>query len=44
MPVQIFAINYDYYYEIGKADGFIEKGYKPELNEQGEQYILINYQ
>lgn len=40
MPVQIFAINYDYYYEIAKADGSLEKEDKPELNELGEQYLI----
>ncbi|MGN6420771.1 MAG: hypothetical protein ACTHMC_24885 [Pseudobacter sp.] len=40
MLVQIFAINYDYYYEINKADGFLDKEDKPKLNELGEQYFI----
>ena len=40
MPIQIFAINYDYYYEMDKVDGFLEQGDKPELNQKGEQYLL----
>ena len=40
MTVQIFAINYDYYFEMDKVDGVLEKGQEPELNEQGELYMI----
>ncbi len=40
MPVQIFAINYDYYYEMHKQEGCLEDGQEPELNEDGEMYIV----
>ncbi|NML21992.1 hypothetical protein HHL16_13970 [Pseudoflavitalea sp. G-6-1-2] len=40
MPVQIFAINYDHYFEIAKADGLLEKEEEPALNDQGEQYLI----
>jgi len=39
-PVQLFAINYDYWYEITKADGDLEEGEQPKLNESGEQYMI----
>ncbi|GJM60746.1 hypothetical protein [Persicobacter diffluens] len=38
--VQIFALNYDYYYEIAKADNQIEPNEKPELNENGESFMI----
>lgn len=39
-PVQIFVIDYDYYYEIAKADEQLEPGEEPELNEKGEMYMI----
>lgn len=39
MPVQVFALNYDYYYDLEM--GYHEEGQKPELNNQGEQYVVI---
>lgn len=39
-PVQIFVIDYDYYYELAKADGQLESGEEPELNEKGEMYLI----
>ena len=39
-PVQLFAINYDYWYEITKADGDLEEGEQPKFNESGEQYMI----
>ena len=41
MPVQVFAINYDYGYEMDKADGRLEPGDEKYLNENGEQYVVI---
>ncbi len=38
MTVQIFAINYDYYFELDR--GYNEEGEVPQLNEKGEQYII----
>ena len=39
-PVQVFVIDYDYYYEIAKADGQLETGEEPVLNEAGEMYMI----
>jgi hypothetical protein len=39
-PVQIFVIDYDYYYEIAKADDQLEPGEEPYLNEKGEMYMI----
>ena len=44
LPVQIFAIDYDYYYEIAKADDQLKEGEQPELNENGEQYMIGWYE
>ncbi|HEV8283555.1 MAG TPA: hypothetical protein VGQ09_04555 [Chitinophagaceae bacterium] len=38
MPIQIFAINFDYYFELDI--GYNEEGEGPYLNEFGEQYII----
>jgi hypothetical protein len=38
--VIIVAINYDYWYELEKADGFDMTDEKPELNEMGEMYMI----
>jgi hypothetical protein len=40
MTVQIFAINHDYYYEMDKQDGCVEDGQEPELNQNGEMYMV----
>jgi hypothetical protein len=40
MPVQIFVIDYDYYYELAKADEQLEPGEEPFLNERGEMYMI----
>jgi hypothetical protein len=39
-PVQIFVLDYDYYHEIAKADGQLEPGDEPYLNEKGEMYMI----
>jgi hypothetical protein len=39
-PVQIFVIDYDYYYEMAKADEQLEPGEEPGLNEKGEMYMI----
>ncbi len=41
LPVQIFVLSFDYYYEIAKVDNQLEFGEKPELNESGEQYMIV---
>ena len=41
MTVQVFAINYDYYYEMDKQEGCLEEGQEPELNQDGEMYMVI---
>ena len=41
MSVQIFAINYDYFYEMDKQDGFLKQGQKQELNQDGEIYVVV---
>jgi hypothetical protein len=38
-PVRIFALNYDYFYELDK--GYHDEGQQPELNHQGEQYVVV---
>jgi hypothetical protein len=38
--VIIHAINYDYWYELEKSDGLDMTGEVPELNEQGEMYLI----
>jgi hypothetical protein len=38
--VIVLAINYDYYHELEKADGFDLAEETPVLNEQGEMYLL----
>lgn len=38
--VQIFSIDYDYYFEIAKADGQLETAEQPILNEHGETYMI----
>jgi hypothetical protein len=40
MTVKIFVLNFDYNYEIAKADGQLDEGEKPELNEEGEIYMI----
>ena len=39
-PVYIVELDYDFWYEIAKADGTLEPGEKPELNPQGLQYYV----
>ncbi|MCB2410517.1 hypothetical protein [Hymenobacter lucidus] len=39
--VIVLAINYDYWYEIEKEDGFDMTGEVPELNDKGEMYLLV---
>lgn len=38
--VIINAINYDYWFEMEKANGFDMTDEEPELNENGEMYII----
>jgi hypothetical protein len=38
-PVRIFALNYDFYFEL--AEGYHDDAAKPELNSQGEQYVVV---
>ena len=40
MPVQIFAINYDYYYEMDLEEDCLQDGQEPELNQDGEIYMV----
>jgi hypothetical protein len=39
-PVYIIEQNYDYWFEMEKADGEIESGEEPELNEDGLIYYV----
>lgn len=39
MPVRVFAINYDYYYELDELQD--DETIKPKLNKQGEQYAVV---
>ncbi len=41
--VAIIAINYDYWYEIDKADGFDVTDQHPVLNENGESFLIEWY-
>lgn len=50
MPVQIFALNYDYFFEMLKEEGHFENSQEPYLdytepllNKQGEQYVIAWY-
>jgi hypothetical protein len=38
--VRIVAINYDYWYDVEESDGFDMSEEEPELNEQGEMYMI----
>lgn len=38
--VIVQAINYDYWYDLEASDGFDMSNEEPELNEQGEMYML----
>lgn len=38
MTVQIFTINYDYYFELDK--GYHNEGEDPQLNDNGEQFVI----
>jgi hypothetical protein len=39
-PVHIVELDYDFWYEIAKADGMVEPGEKPDLNPQGLRYYV----
>ena len=39
MTVQIFALNFDFYFDLDYDDR--DEGAKPELNDQGIQYVAI---
>ena len=36
----IFRLNYDFYYELEKSDGFDMSDETPELNNEGHTYLL----
>ncbi|MGI4734897.1 MAG: hypothetical protein ACRYG7_06920 [Janthinobacterium lividum] len=38
--VIIQAINYDYWYDLEASDGFDMSDEEPELNDQGEMYMI----
>lgn len=38
-PVRIFALNYDFYFDLD--DGYNDEGQQPELNNNGEQYVAV---
>lgn len=40
-PIRIVKQNYDFWYEIGKADDQLEPGEEEELNEEGTLYYVI---
>ena len=39
-PVYVIKQNYDYWFEMEKADGELEAGEKPELNDDGQIYYV----
>lgn len=39
-PVYVIQQNYDYWFEMEKADGELEPGEKSELNEDGQIYYV----
>jgi hypothetical protein len=39
-PVTVVRLNYDFWYEIGRADGTTEPDEVPELNEDGFKYYV----
>jgi hypothetical protein len=40
MPATIVALDYDFWYEIGRADGDLEPGETPALNAEGRLYYV----
>ncbi len=38
MPVRIFKINFDFYYELDKS--FVDESDEPKLNKEGFQYVI----
>lgn len=38
-PVRIFSLNYDFYFDLD--EGYHEEAQQIELNEQGEQYVVV---
>jgi len=41
MPVQIFALNFDFYYDLD--EGHHDESQTPQLNDHGEQYVVVWY-
>ncbi len=39
MPVRIYKLNYDFYFEMDR--GYHDEGQRPELNEFGEQFVIL---
>lgn len=40
MTLQIYKLNYDFWFDMD--EGFHEEGVTEELNENGEQYVILN--
>lgn len=40
MPVFIIATDYDFWFQVAKADGDLEPGEQPDLNAEGRLYYL----
>lgn len=40
-PVWIVRADFDFWYEVAAADGDLEPGEKPELNDEGASYYVV---
>ncbi len=40
MPVFVVRLDYDFWYEVARADGTLEEGEVPNLNENGNAYYV----
>ena len=40
MTIQIFKLNYDFYYD--QDEGYNDENEVPNLNENGEQFVILN--
>jgi hypothetical protein len=39
LPFQIYKLDYDFWYEM--YHGYHEEGEQPDLNEEGEHYVIL---
>jgi hypothetical protein len=41
MPVHVLELDYDFWFEIDKADGVLQKFERPALNSDGHLYYIL---